>query len=64
MSVSRMDWDLSIRLAIKSGIEEILYFFQKKLHLSVENTITNKYLTKIIRYILTSLSQITEKLNI
>lgn len=49
VSSSRMDWELSIRLAIKlgkelsirlainSGIKEIIYFFQEKLSLSSEN---------------------------
>lgn len=37
VSSSRMDWELSIRLAINSGIKEIIYFFQEKLYLSSEN---------------------------
>lgn len=49
VSSSRMDWELSIRLVIKlgkelsirlainSGIKEIIYFFQEKLYLSSEN---------------------------
>lgn len=37
VSSSRMDWELSIRLAINPGIKEIIYLFQEKSYLSSEN---------------------------